>query len=143
MATPRQVGARNDVWCVVARLTKSAEAISEIAAHLSGARNDSKIGGLLARTNVVSTLAGGFVLGAEASRADVDFSAPSFYHNRSSVNIRQPASGGMLFGMAYTTPKSSSFTANITLHRNFSLLLNQPRKSSDFHGYPVNLKFCQ
>jgi len=33
-------------------------------------------------------LAGGFILGAEASSADVDFSFPSFYHNRSSVNIR-------------------------------------------------------
>jgi len=78
-------------------------------------------------------LAGGFVLGTEASGADVDFSGPSFYHNRSSVNIRQPASGGMLFGVAYAVPKSSSFTANIALHRNFSLLLN----------HPVNLKFCQ
>jgi len=44
--------------------------------------------GLLAMTNGVSTLAGGFVLGAEASGADVDFSFLSFYHNRSSVNIR-------------------------------------------------------
>jgi len=54
IATPRQVGARNDVWCVVARLTKSAEAISGIATHLSGARNDSKVEGLLAMTNGVS-----------------------------------------------------------------------------------------
>jgi hypothetical protein len=67
-------------------------------------------------------LAGGFVLGAETSGADVDFSWPSLYHNRSSVDIRQPASGGMLFGMAYATPKGSSFTANIALHRNFLLL---------------------
>ena len=78
-------------------------------------------------------LAGGFVLGAEASGADVDFSFPSLYHNRSSVDIRQPASGGMLFRMAYTTPEGRSFTANFALHRNFSLLLN----------HPVNLKFCQ
>lgn len=67
-------------------------------------------------------LAGGFVLGAEASGADVDFSGPSFYHNRSSLDIRQPASGGMLFRMAYTIPESRSFTANIALHRNFSFL---------------------
>jgi hypothetical protein len=33
-------------------------------------------------------LAGSFILGAEASGADVDFSFPSFYHNRSSVDIR-------------------------------------------------------
>ena len=33
-------------------------------------------------------LAGWFILGAEASGANVDFSFPSFYHNRSSVNIR-------------------------------------------------------
>ena len=32
--------------------------------------------------------AGGFILGAEASSADVDFSFLTFYHNRSSVNIR-------------------------------------------------------
>jgi hypothetical protein len=63
-------------------------------------------------------LAGGFVMGAEASSADVDFCLLSFYHNRSSVDIRQPASRGMLFGMAYTAPEVSSFTANITLHRN-------------------------
>ena len=32
--------------------------------------------------------AGCFILGAEASGADVDFSFLSFYHNRSPVNIR-------------------------------------------------------
>ncbi len=36
----------------------------------------------------IATLAGWFRLGAEASGADVDFSFPSFYHNRISVNIR-------------------------------------------------------
>jgi hypothetical protein len=65
-------------------------------------------------------LAGGFILGAEASGADVDFSFPSLYHNRSSLDIRQPLSRGMLFGMAYTVPKGSFFTANFALHRNFS-----------------------
>ena len=65
-------------------------------------------------------LAGGFVLGAEASGADVDFSFLSLYHNRSPLDIRQPAPGGMLFGMAYTAPKLNSFTANFALHRNFS-----------------------
>lgn len=64
-------------------------------------------------------LAGGFVLGAEAPRADVDFSLPSLYHNRSPLDIRQPASEGMLFGMAYTTPKVSFFTTNLALHRSF------------------------
>jgi hypothetical protein len=53
-----------------------------------GARNDSKVEGLLAMRKGVGNLAGGFVLGAEASGADVDFSWPSFYHNRSSVDIR-------------------------------------------------------
>src|SRR3972149_4466682 len=66
-------------------------------------------------------LAGGFVLGAEASGANVDFSFPSFYHNRSSLDVRQPASQGMLFGVAYTMPKCSFFTANFALHRNFSI----------------------
>jgi len=33
-------------------------------------------------------LAGGFIPGAEASGADVDFSFLSFYHNRSSLDIR-------------------------------------------------------
>jgi hypothetical protein len=91
----------------------------------------------------IATLGGGFVLGAEASSADVDFSWSSFYHNRSAVNIRKPASGGMPFGVAYTMPKLSFFTANFALHRNFSSLLNHPRKSCDFRGDPVNLKFCQ
>ena len=65
-------------------------------------------------------LASGFVLGAKAPGADVDFSFPSFYHNRSSLDIRQPLSWGMLLGMAYTAPKLNLFTANIALHRNFS-----------------------
>jgi hypothetical protein len=65
-------------------------------------------------------LAGGFVPGAEASGADVDFSWPSLYHNRSPLDIRQPLSRGMLFGMAYTISEGSSFTANFALHRNFS-----------------------
>ena len=113
IAAPRQVGARNDnggraqndVWGVVARLT------------------------LVSRSNLlvgygIATLAGGFILGAEASGADVDFSFPSFYHNRSSLNIRQPASQGMPFGVAYIMPGLRFFTANLTLHRNFSILLN-------------------
>jgi hypothetical protein len=65
-------------------------------------------------------LAGGFVLGAEAPGADVDFSLPSLYHNRSTLNIREPVPVGMLFGMAYTAPKINSLAANFALHRNFS-----------------------
>jgi hypothetical protein len=61
-------------------------------------------------------------LGAEASGADVDFSFLSFYHNRSAVNIGQPASLGMLFGVAYVMAELGLFTANIALHRNFSVL---------------------
>jgi len=94
-------------------------------------------------TNGVSTLAGGFILGAEASSADVDFLLAPFYHNCCAMNIREPFSIGTSFGVAYTMPKLSSFTANFALHRNFSLLLNHPRKSQDFRGDPVNLKFCQ
>jgi hypothetical protein len=86
---------------------------------------------------------GGFVLGAEASGADIDFSWSSFYHNRSAVNIRKPASGGVAFGVADTMPKLSLFTANFTLHGNLSILLDHPRKSQDFCEDPVNLKFCQ
>jgi hypothetical protein len=75
------------------------------------------------RSNLVVGLglAGGFVLGAEASGADVDFSWLSLYHNRSSLDIRQPASVGMLFGVAYTMPELSLFTANFALHRNYSI----------------------
>jgi hypothetical protein len=69
-------------------------------------------------------LAGGFVLGAQAPGADVDFSFPSLYHNRSSLDIRQPLSPGMLFGMAYTAPKCNLFAANFALHRGFSFYLN-------------------
>ncbi len=69
-------------------------------------------------------LAGGFVLGAETPRADVDFSLPSLYHNRSSLDIRQPLSQGMLFGMADTAPELDLFTANLTLHRDFSFYLD-------------------
>ena len=65
-------------------------------------------------------LAGGFVLRAEASGADVDFSFPSLYHNRSSLDIRQPLSRGMLFGMAYTAPESNLFSTNLALHRDVS-----------------------
>jgi hypothetical protein len=65
-------------------------------------------------------LAGGFRPGAETPGADVDFSFPSFYHNRSSLDIRQLASQGMLFGVAYAMPKLGSFTANFALHRSFS-----------------------
>jgi len=36
----------------------------------------------------ITPLAGGFILGTEASGADVDFSFLTFYHNRGSVNIR-------------------------------------------------------
>jgi len=66
-------------------------------------------------------LAGGFILGAEASGADVDFSFPSFYHDCSPVNIRQPASQGTPLGVAYIMSSLSCFTANLTLHRNFSI----------------------
>jgi hypothetical protein len=65
-------------------------------------------------------LASCFVLGAEASGADVDFSFPSLYHNRSSLDIRQPLPRGMLLGMAYTAPESNLFSANLALHRDVS-----------------------
>ena len=84
--------------------------------------------------------AGGFILGAEASSADIDFLLAPFYHNRSSMNIREPFSIGTSFGMTYTVPKLSSFTANLALHGNFSILLNHPRKSCAFRGDPVNFK---
>jgi hypothetical protein len=70
------------------------------------------------------SLAGDFVLRADAPGADVDFSFPSFYHNRSSLDIRQPLSRGMSLGMAYTASKSDLFTTNFALHRNFSFYLN-------------------
>jgi hypothetical protein len=63
------------------------------------------------------SLARHFVLGAEASGANVDFSLPSLYHNRSSLDIGEPASEGMLLGMAYVVPKLSLFAANLTLHK--------------------------
>ena len=69
-------------------------------------------------------LAGGFILRTEASGADVDFSFPSLYHNRSPLDIRQPTSRGMLFGMADTAPKSDLFAANLALHGDFSFCLN-------------------
>jgi hypothetical protein len=75
-------------------------------------------------------LAGGFVLGAEASGADVDFSFPSLYHNRSSLDIRHPSSRGMLFGMAYTAPESNLFSANLTLHRDFSFYPDLPNDNT-------------
>ena len=61
-------------------------------------------------------LADSFILGAEASGADVDFSFSSFYHNRSALNIGQPASQGTLFGVAYIMTELSLFTADFTLH---------------------------
>jgi hypothetical protein len=103
---------------------------NEIAAHLSGARNDAWYVSARSRATKQSGgedglgLAGGFVLGAETPRAEVDFSLPSLYHNRSPLDIRQPPSWGMLFGMAYTTPELHLFAANFTLHGNFSFYLN-------------------
>ena len=67
------------------------------------------------------SLACHFVLGAQAPGANVDFSLPSLYHNRSSLDIGEPASEGMLLGMAYVVPKLSPFTANLTLHGNFPI----------------------
>jgi hypothetical protein len=64
-------------------------------------------------------LAGYFILGAEAPGTDIDFSFSSLYHNRSTLDIRQPAPEGMLFGVAYVMPELSFFTANFALHRNF------------------------
>jgi hypothetical protein len=64
-------------------------------------------------------LAGGFVLGAEAPRADIDFCFLSLYHNRSPLNVRHPAPGSMLLGMAYTAPKVRFFTANLALHKKY------------------------
>jgi hypothetical protein len=101
-AAPRQIGTRNDAWCVIARSRATKQS-----------RSEDELG-----------LAGGFVLGAEASGADVDFSFPSLYHNRSSLDIRQPLSRGMLFGMAYTASKCNFFAANLALHRDFSFYLN-------------------
>jgi hypothetical protein len=69
-------------------------------------------------------LAGGFILGAEASGADVDFSFSSLYHNRGPLDIGQPLSRGMLFGMAYTAPESNLFAANLTFHGDFSFYLD-------------------
>ncbi len=73
---------------------------------------------------------GSLILGAEASGADVDFSFSSLYHNRSSLDIRQPLSRGMLLGMAYTVPKLDLFTTNFALHRNFSFYLNSHNDST-------------
>jgi hypothetical protein len=75
-------------------------------------------------------LAGSFVLSAEASGADVDFSLPSLYHNRSALDIREPLSRGMLFGVAYTAPESNLFSTNLALHADFSFYLNLPNNNT-------------
>ena len=80
IATPRQVGARNDNG---GRAQNDAPFLS-----LRGARFLAYARNRLRNLVVGLELAGGFILGAEASSANVDFSFPSFYHNRSSVNIR-------------------------------------------------------
>jgi len=102
IATPRQVGAGNDEWYVIARSRATKQSGGEDGVEL----------------------AGGLVLGAEAPRANVDFSFPSLYHNRSPLDIRQPLSWGMLLGMAHTAPEPDLFTANFTFHRDFSFYLN-------------------
>ena len=58
-----------------------------------------------------------FILGTKTSSADVDLLFLPVYDNRRSVNIRQPLSLSMFFGVAYTMPKLRSFTTNFTLHR--------------------------
>jgi len=75
----------------------------------------------------IRNLAGGvdlarcLILGAEASGADVDFLLAPFYHNCCAMNIREPFSIGTSFGVAYIMAELSSFTANLALHRNFSI----------------------
>ncbi len=70
----------------------------------------------LAMTNYVSELAGGLVLGAETSGADVDFCGLPFYHNRSAVDIGIPTSGNMPFRMADTTSELYFLTTDFALH---------------------------
>ena len=77
----------------------------------------------LAMMNGLGQLASCFVLGAQASGTDVYFRLSSFYHNRGSLNIGQPAPRGMSFGVAHTIPELSRFTANLALHRNLSASL--------------------
>jgi len=60
-----------------------------------------------------------FILGAQASGADVDFSFLSFYHNRSPVNIRQPASQRTPLGVAYIVPRLRRLTTDLTLHKTY------------------------
>ena len=75
-------------------------------------------------------LAGDFILGAEASGADVDFSLPSLYHNRSSLDVRQPLSRGMLLGVAYTAAESDLLSTNLALHGDFSFYLDLPNNNT-------------
>ena len=77
----------------------------------------------LAMTNGLGQLARCFVLGAKASGADVDFCLSSFYHDRSSVNIGQPAPQRTPLGVAHIIPGLSRFAANLALHRNLSASL--------------------
>jgi len=77
----------------------------------------------LAMTKGAGKLAGCLIQCAQASGTDVCFCLSSFYHNRGSLDIGQPAPQGMPFGMAHTIPELSRFTANLALHRNFSASL--------------------
>ena len=56
------------------------------------------------------------MLSTKASSADVDLSFFPLYGNCSWVDVRQPASLGMSFRVAYAMSKLNSLATNITLH---------------------------
>ena len=125
IATPRQVGARNDKREMAqngATFSIAKERIpSRLDLPLRGTRFLAYARNRLRNLVVGLGRAGWFILGAEASSADIDFLLAPFYHNCCAMNIREPFSIGTSFGMTYTVPKLSSFTANLALHRNFSI----------------------
>ena len=77
----------------------------------------------LAMTKGAGKLAGWLILRAQASGTDVCFCLSSFYHNRGSLDVGQPAPQGTPFGVAHTIPELSRLATNLALHRNLSASL--------------------
>jgi len=64
-------------------------------------------------------LAGDLVSSPDAPGAEIKPDCSPTYIERSRLNIGQPFAPGVLFGMAYSIPKTQCFSAKITFDSQF------------------------
>jgi len=72
---------------------------------------------------MINKLNGGFVLVAQAARAEVELFKFAVDRDGGRVNVREPAPVGMTFGMADVRAVHRDFTANIALQFSLSPLV--------------------